>query len=172
MEYISNLMIPFIIFIIVVFALFKKVPVFDYFVEGVTEGLKSTLSITPSVMALVIAVGMLKTSGFFSILSDIAKPVTDILDIPCDIISLCLMRPISGSGSTALLNDILINYGPDSISGKMASVISGATETTFYAIAVYFGAIEIKNTRYTVPCALAADFTSMTISCILIKIFG
>ena len=164
MELISNLAVPVLIGVILITGLLKKVSLFDVFIEGVKQGISSTLSVAPALIALVSAVTILRASGAMDLLCGFIKPVTDSLGIPAPVVPLCLMRPISGSGSTALLNGIFTDYGPDSLCGKVASIISGSTETTFYAIAVYYGAVGIKNTKYTVPAALAADLTGMFFS--------
>ena len=169
MELISNLAVPITIALIVLFGIVKKQPVFDLFTEGVKNGISSTIMIAPSIIALVTAVTILRQSGAMELLCKFLSPITDAMDIHSDIVALGLMRPISGSGGTAILNDILINHGPDSLCGRIASVISGSTETTFYAIAVYYGSVGIRNTSYTVPAALCADIVGMVIACLVIK---
>ena len=169
MELISSFAVPVLIAAIILFALIKKQPVFEQFTEGVKQGAESAISVAPSVFALVTAVSILRVSGALELLGDLLRPVTDFLGIPPDIPSLALMRPFSGSGSTAILNDIFSRHGPDSTCGRIASVISGSTETTFYAIAVYYGAVKVKNTGGTVPAALCADLTGMLIACLIVK---
>ena len=99
-----------------------------------------------------------------AVLAMIGKPLTDLLGMPSDVLPLALLRPVSGSGSIALVTDILKNHGPDSLEGKIASVMMGSTETTFYTVAVYFGAVGIKQLRHTVKSALLADFTGMLLA--------
>ena len=105
------------------------------------------------------AVSMLSASGALDLFSHFISPAAKALGLPPEVMPLALLRPVSGSGSTALLTQIFSDYGPDSFIGRVASVMMGSTETTFYAIAVYFGAIGVKKTRHTIPAALAADFT-------------
>ncbi|MGN1043183.1 MAG: spore maturation protein [Acutalibacteraceae bacterium] len=156
--------IPIILVIIVFVALYKGVPVFDTFLEGALEGLKSTFSISASLIGLITAVSMLKNSGALDIISNILSPPANILHFPAEILPLAILRPVSGSGSIALLDNILKNYGAESFIGKLGSMIMGSTETTFYTIAVYFGSVKIKNSRHTIPCALLADITAFICS--------
>lgn len=156
---------------VILFALFKRVKVFDCFTEGAKDGIKTALSILPSMIALVVAVNMLSSSGVLSFLSTCLSPVAEFLGIPKDLVPLCLISPISGSGSLAVFENILENFGPDSYIGRVASVISGSTETTFYAIAIYFGAIGIKKTRHTVIASLCADTTSFLLAALFVKLF-
>ena len=114
---------------------------------------------------------MLEASGFFDILTSLLSPVCEAVGIPAPVVPLGLMRPVTGSGSFAILNGILEKYGADSVIGRIASVMSGSTETTFYAITVYYGAIGLKKTRYTLPAATAADLTGMLSAVMLIKLF-
>ena len=153
--------VPVIIGIIVIFGAAKRVPVFDCFTEGAKEGLKSVLSIAPSLIGLIFAVTMLDASGFFELLADALSPLCASAGVPSQVVPLAVMRPVTGSGSFAVLSGIIDKYGTDSLIGKTASVISGSTETTFYAITVYYGAVGIKKTRYTVPAALTADMIGM-----------
>lgn len=159
--------IPIILGTIIFVALYKGVPIFDTFLEGAVEGLKSTFSISASLIGLITAVSMLKSSGTLDIISNILSPIANILHFPAQILPLAMLRPVSGSGSIALLDNILKNYGPDSFMGTLGSMIMGSTETTFYTIAVYFGSIKIKKSRHTIPCALMADLTAFIISLIM-----
>lgn len=165
----SFYIVPIIISTIIGFGVFKKVDIFSVFVSGAKDGLYSTFSIVPSLVGLITAVTMLNASGFLDIFSSFANLFFKNL-IPSQVIPLMILRPISGSGSLAVLDNILSNYGPDSLTGKIASVLMGATETTFYTIAVYFGAVNIKNSRHALPCALIADVSSFILSCVLVKL--
>ncbi len=170
MDKISFYIVPAVIAAIVAFGIFKKVPIFDKFLTGAKEGLLSTFSIAPSLIGLITAVSMLKASGALDVFSSFVNPLFCKIGIPGDIIPLMLLRPISGSGALALLDSIFSSKGPDSLVGKMASVLMGSTETTFYAVAVYFGAVNIKNTRHTLPAALTADLASCLFSCLIVKL--
>lgn len=156
---------------IILFAFIKKVPCFDTFLEGAKQGLISTYKIAPSLIGLIVAVNMLKASGALEMLIDFIRPAAEFLGFPAEVVPLALLRPVSGSGSTAILNSILQDYGPDSFIGRAASVMAGSTETTFYAIAVYYGAVGIRKIRHTVPAALCADFAGMVMAVLSVRFF-
>ena len=166
----SFYIMPCIIGFIILFGFVKKVPIFDTFLNGAKEGLESTFSIAPSLIGLIVAVSMLKASGVLDIITYLLEPIGNLIAIPKETIPLMLLRPISGSGALALVDSILKSCGPDSFSGRVASVMMGSTETTFYAIAVYFGAAGIKNSRHTIPAALTADFTSFIMSVLMVRL--
>ena len=163
--------IPVVIAIIITFGLKNKVRVFDTFLQGAGEGINSTFSIAPSLIGLITAVSMLKASGALDIFTGFIANFTGMIGIPAQVIPLALLRPISGSGSLALLDNILASHGPDSVIGMIASVIMGSTETTFYTLAVYFGAVKIKDTRHAVPSAMLADICAIIIATIFVKTF-
>lgn len=150
MEQFGGYIIPVVIAVIVLFGFIKKVPCFDCFLEGAKQGLISTYKIAPSLIGLIVAVTMLKASGALDMLIHFIEPAATLLGFPAEIMPLALLRPVSGSGSTAILNTILKDYGPDSFIGRCASVMAGSTETTFYAIAVYYGSVGIKKSA--IPC--------------------
>ncbi len=169
---ISIYIIPSVIVLAVIYGMFKKVDLFGAFTDGAKEGIHSLMSVAPSLIGLVIAVSMLEASGFFNLLTGFLQPVCTKIGIPAEVLPLGLMRPVTGSGSFAILNSILEKYGADSVIGKTASVMAGSTETTFYAITVYFGSVGIKNTRFTVPVALTADIFGMFLAVYSVKLFG
>lgn len=164
--------LPLVIAAVVITGAVKRVPLFGCFQEGVKEGFSSLVSIAPSLIGLVLAVTMLEASGFFELITRYLAPVTGALGVPSEVLPLGLMRPVTGSGSFAMLNNILEAHGADSFIGKAASVMAGSTETTFYAITVYYGAVGIKNTRHTIPAALLADLTGMLLACWSVKLFS
>lgn len=157
--------------ILAVWGAIKKVPVFERFLEGAKEGMQTAVSILPSLLGLILAVTMLSASGVLDMICAFLAPVAEKCGIPSETIPLALLRPISGSGSLAVLSNILEKNGPDSLPGRVASVMMGSTETTFYAIAVYFGAVGIQKTRHAVPSALIADFTGYFLSAVAVKLF-
>lgn len=162
---------PLVIAAVLLAGAFKRVPLFDSFREGVKEGFSSLCSIAPSLIGLVFAVTMLEASGFFELLTQWLSPLCALLGIPPQVLPLGLMRPVTGSGSFAMLNSILETNGPDSLVGKAASVMAGSTETTFYAVTVYYGAVNLKKTRHTIPAALLADLAGMLLACYTVKLF-
>ena len=146
---------------IVLFGLLKGVPVFDTFLDGAREGLQTAFKIMPALTALTLCVSMIKASGALDAASQALGPLIGAAHIPTETVPLMLIRPVSGSGALTVIQNIFANVGPDSYAGRVASVMMGSTETTFYTIAVYFGSVGIKKTGYTVPAALTADLTGM-----------
>lgn len=170
MSVLFSLVVPAIIGSVSVYALSKKVDVFDALTTGALDGLKVILKILPALVALLTGVYMLRASGVLDALSALCKPLFSVLGIPPETASLIFIRPISGSGALAVGSEIIGRYGPDSLIGRTAAVMLGSTETTFYIIAVYFGAIGIKKTRYAIPAALCADFTGFIVSALVVRL--
>lgn len=155
---------------IVVYGMAKRVNVYDSFVEGARSGLENMLQIVAPLVGLMVGISMLRASGFLGILGQVLKPLTDILGMPKEVLPLALLRPVSGSGSIAIVNDIFKNFGPDSQAGRVASIMMGSTETTFYTVAVYFGAIGIKKARHTLKSALLADLCGMMVAVYAVRL--
>lgn len=172
MERIGAYAVPTIIVGIVVFGMWRKTALFDAFTVGAKEGFASLVSIAPSLIGLVVGVTMLEASGFFTLAAQVTAPLCQWCGIPSEVVPLGLMRPVTGSGSFAMLNTLLEQYGADSFIGKAASVMAGSTETTFYAITVYYGAIGLKKTGATIPAALAADLTGMLLAVWTVRLFS
>lgn len=166
-NYISTISIPIIFFIVLIIGLKEKVKVFDIFIEGVKEGTKIVIQLFPTILAIFIAVGMLRSSGIMDIITIITKEI----NIPSELTPLVLLRPVSGSASMAIATDIMKTYGVDSLLGKMASVIMGSTETTLYVIAIYTSSLKIKKTRTVLACALIADIIGITTAIIICNLF-
>lgn len=150
--------------------LLRGVDVFSAMSEGVAEGLKTVLRIFPPLVALLTAVYMLRASGAVDALTAFASPLLELLGIPPETAVLMLLRPVSGSGAMAAAADIMAAHGPDSLIGRTAAIMLGSTETTFYVIAVYFGAAGIKNTRWAVPAALCADLAGFAFSALFARL--
>lgn len=163
--------VPAIISMILISGMSKGVPLFDTFLKGAKDGLNTSILIAPSLIGLVTAVSMLKASGALDIFTSFIAPLAGRIGLPAEIVPLTILRPISGSGSIALLDNIFKNYGPDSDVGRISSIIMGATETTFYTAAVYFGAAGIKNSRHTIASALMVDITTVIFAIITTKLF-
>lgn len=162
--------IPLVISIIVGYGLIKGVDVFDLFLEGAKEGLMTAVRILPALVGLIAAVGMFRVSGGLDILSWALQPIGKLIGLPKEVLPLAMMRPISGSGAMALFIDLLREHGADSLTGRIASVMMGSTETTFYTIAVYYGAAGIKDTRHSVAAALAGDVTGFFMSAFMVRL--
>lgn len=160
-SYFSVIAIPVMVTIILIHGYIKGVPMYDAFVEGAAEGFQTAVRIMPYLIAIFIAVGLLRGSGAMDYLVKILSPITTLLGIPAEILPLALMRPISGSGSLAILQDTLAHYGPDSFVGRVASTMMGSAETIFYTLAVYFGAVGIKKSRHTILAALISHIAAV-----------
>ena len=171
MKVVGAFAIPGVIFVIIVYALFKRVNVFDSFMQGAKGGVQTAIGILPSLIGLVMAVSMLRESGALEIIIKILSPAAKFLGIPEDIIPLAVLNPISGGGSLTMYENILKTIGPDTYVGRVASVMMGSTETTFYAITVYYGSVGIKKTRQTRPAAVCADIMSYIASSHIVKFF-
>ena len=154
---ISKLAIPVLIILFVLYGLIKHVNVYESFVEGAKEGFNIAIKIIPYLVGMLVAIGIFRAGGAMDWLIYILKPVTSWIGMPAEALPVALMRPLSGSGSLALMTDVMKVHGPDSFIGILVSTIQGSTETTFYVLAVYFGAVNIKSTRHAVPVGLIAD---------------
>lgn len=167
-----ELIMPIFASVVVIFGLVRRVPVFDIFLKGAKEGIQLLYNIAPTIIGLVFAVDLLKSSGAIDRLCTMAAPIAEYMGFPKEIVPMVMLRPISGSGATALLTSLYETSGPDSFAGRVASVLAGASETTFYAIAMYYGSIKVEKIRHTLIAALAADFTAFVMSVITIRVFG
>lgn len=166
-----DIIVPGFIAVVAIVGLIKKVPIFDAFTVGAKNGLITLYKIIPTLIGLIVAVNMLKSSGALDLICNFAEPLAEALGFPKEIVPMVLLRPVSGSGSTALLNQIYIDQGPDSFAGRVASVLAGASETTFYAVTVYFGATSVKNIRHTLWVGLIADFTVAVLAVLTVRLF-
>ncbi|WP_053983135.1 spore maturation protein [Niameybacter massiliensis] len=159
--YISDLLIPLVMCSIVIYGLLHKVDIFQSFIDGAKEGLSVVVSILPTLVALMLGVGMLKSSGGLDGLVRLLSPLVASTNFPKEVLPIALMRTVSSSASTGLILDIFQTYGPDSFIGRLVSIMFGCTETIFYTMSVYFMTIKVKNTRYTVVGGLIASFVGI-----------
>lgn len=166
-SFFSNIVMPLIIVLIVLYGVLEKKKVFDLFLEGAKEGVNIIFNIFPTLIGLFFAIGILRSSGIIDLIVNFIEPLFKILNFPSEILPLALIRPISGSASIAVATDIMKNFGVDSKIGIIASVIMGSTETTIYTIAVYTSSIGIKNTRFVLWAALIADFVGILTSVLI-----
>ena len=169
----SSLLVPVLLSVTAAVGLGRRVNVYDTLVDGAREGLSVSVKILPSLVGLLTAVYMFRASGAMDYLADLFAPVLSFLGIPPETTPLMLIRPVSGSGALAVGTELIQTYGPDSYTGRVAVVMLGSTETTFYTIAVYFGAAGITKTRHTIPAALTADLTGFAASALAVRLlFG
>lgn len=166
----TDVLIPLIIAGILLYGVLKGVDVFAVFIEGAKQGLRTAIRILPALIAFMTAVGMFKASGALDVLTYATGPIAEALGFPQECLPLALLRPISGSGSLALFEGVLQDNGADSFPGRVASVILGSSETTFYTIAVYYSVTSVKQTRHTTVSALMADFTGMVMSAVAVRL--
>lgn len=166
-----NLIMPAFAALIIIFGLARKVPVFDAFAVGARDGLLTLWKIAPTLLGLVFAVGLLRSSGAAEVIGSFVAPAADALGFPREVVPMALLRPVSGGGSTALLTSVFKDCGPDSFAGRVASVLAGSSETTFYAVTLYFGSAGIKKIRHTLAAAITADVTAMLLSVITVRLF-
>lgn len=160
----SAFVIPAIVVGFPLYGLYKRVPVFESFVEGAKEGFQVAVRIIPYLVAILFAIGMFRASGAMDALTEALRPLLALVGFPPEVLPMAIIRPLTGSGSAGVVAEMIATYGEDSILVKMAATMFGSTETTFYVIAVYFGAVNIKKTRHAVPAGLTADFAAMLIA--------
>ncbi len=162
---ISKYILPLITIIVIIHALIKRVNIYDEFLEGVKEGLSMSLNIFPSMFAIILAVTVFVKSNFLNSIISLINPTT----FPKEILPIAILRPISSSSSLMLLNEILKTYGPDSLIGKIASVITGSTDTTIYIIGMYYSSVKITKIKHSLLVGLLADLSCVIISILIVK---
>ncbi len=167
---ISIAAIPMMITLIIGHGYIKGVKLYDEFVEGAKDGFKTVVRIMPCLIAIFLAIGIFKESGALNFLSKILGPPAKLIGIPNEVIPLVILKPISGSGSLAMVKDIINSYGPDSLAGRVASTMLGSSETIFYTMAIYFGAVGIKKSRYTLICAMMSHLAGVIAAAIICRI--
>ena len=168
---VSSWLLPLLLAAVAVCGLGRRIDIYAALTRGAEEGLRTLLRIVPALVGLLTAVSMLRASGALDWFSALCAPLLDRLGLPAETMPLMLIRPVSGSGALAVASNILMTHGPDSYEGRVAAVMLGSTETTFYTIAVYFGSAGIVRTRHTVPAALAADLTGFLASALAVRLF-
>lgn len=169
MQLISSLMIPLIVLLVIIYGLVKKVDIYDTFIDGAKESFDMILSLFPCLLGMILAINIFVQSGFLETIFTLFKPVLELINLPNEILPMAILRPISGSSTLALLNNIFVQSGPDSFIGRLASVIQGSTDTTFYIITLYFGSIGIKKIKYALWAGLAADLVGIIASVLIVQ---
>lgn len=158
---VGALAVPCMILAVIAIGFAKRVNVYDAFLEGAKEGMRVSVKLFPAILAVLCAVAMLRESGLMDKAVSVAAPVTDFFGIPAEVVPLAFLRPISGSGAVALLTELLGRLGADSDAGRIAAVMAGSTETTFYTLAVYYSATRVKRTRASLAAAVVGDIAGM-----------
>ncbi len=164
---ISNIIIPVIVFYIIAYGIFSKSNVYEDFVKGAKEGFKTVVGIMPTLVALMTAVGVLRSSGFLTYLGKLVKPLADKAGFPSELVPLAFIKMFSSSAATGLVLDIFKNYGTDSRIGLITSIMMSCTETIFYTMSVYFIAAKVTKTRYTLTGALLSTLAGIVASVVL-----
>ena len=170
-ETISLLILPSIILTILIIALFKKVPVDETFIDGAKEGFKVSVSIIPYLVALIVAISMFRASGAIEIITNLLGNILEKFSVPADIIPIMITRSLSGSATLGLFSDIVTQYGTESFVTKLAAIMVGSSETTFYVLSVYFGAVGIKKIRYALLAGILADIIGIVLAIWVSHIF-
>jgi spore maturation protein B len=170
---ISVIAIPLLLLVFLGWGVFKKVKVYEVFVEGAKEGFSIAVRIIPYLVAMLCAIGIFRASGGMDLLTSVLAPITSLIGMPPETLPMALMRPLSGSGSLGIMTELMKVHGPDSFVGILVSTMYGSSETTFYVLAVYFGSVNIKNTRHAVPAGIIADVAGMLSAVWIVRIlFG
>lgn len=166
-----NYFIPIVVIIIIIYGLYKKIDIFDTFLLGVKEGMKTSINLFPTIFTMIIAISIITDSNIITFICNLFANFFDKIGFPREVFPLAILRPISGSSSLIVLSDILSKYGADSFIGRVASVMQGSTDTTIYIISMYFSSIGIKKIKYSLAVGLLADVISIILSIIMVKIF-
>lgn len=164
------MLIVLIIIFVIIYALLKRIDIYDEFLKGALESFDMFKKIFPCLLAMIFSVNVFLKSGLIEFIYRIFRPIFNIITIPVEILPMIIMRPISGTSTLALLNEIFSKHGPDSLIGTLGSIIQGSTDTTFYVITLYFGSIGIKKIRYALKAGLFADLIGIISSIIIVKI--
>ncbi|MBT3228161.1 MAG: spore maturation protein [Candidatus Marinimicrobia bacterium] len=173
MNGVSAVAIPVLLLAIVGHGWYKKVKVYEAFTEGAKEGFEVAVRIIPFLVAILVAIGAFRASGALDLITGLLSPLTSWIGMPGEVIPMALMRPLSGSGAIGIMSELISTYGPDSLPARMAAIMEGSTETTFYILAVYFGSVGVKKTRHALPAALLADLAGIIAAVVVTQmVFG
>mgnify|MGYP004669963301 CR=1 FL=1 len=164
-------LLPSIILLILTTALLKKVPIYETFIDGAKDGVKVSLNIVPYLVAIIVAISMLRASGAIESFAALCSPLLAKLNMPADVLPLAFVRSLSGSAAIGVFSDIIANNDVNSYTSKLAAIMMGSSETTFYVLTVYFGAVGIKKYRYALICGLIADLAGIIMSLIIASYF-
>ena len=165
----AGVIIPFIVLFVILYGFLKKVDLYDNFLVGVKEGLSMALKIFPTIFAMTVCINIMLKSNIINDVVNFISPVLDFLKFPCELVTLSIMRPISGNSSLIIMDNLLKTYGPDSFIGRTASIIQGSSDTTIYIIGLYFSSVGIKKIKYSLVVGLLADLMAVIISVIVIR---
>lgn len=170
-ETLSLCILPTFILVILVYGFIKKVPVYEEFVEGAKDGFKVSVTIIPYLVALIVAISMFRASGALEWLTKLFSPILNLCNVPSDIIPIMFTRSLSGSATLGLFSEIASNHGAESFITKLAAIMVGSSETTFYVLTVYFGSIGIKKFRYAILTGIIADIIGIVLAVLVARWF-
>lgn len=169
----SVVAIPLMILLFLAWGMAKKVKVYEVFIEGAKDGFNVAVRIIPYLVAMLVAIGIFRASGAMQVMSMLLSPLTNLIGMPAEALPMALMRPLSGSGALGIMTELMKVHGADSFLGILASTMYGSSETTFYVLAVYFGSINVTNTRHALPAGLIADVFGMLGAVFIVRVlFG
>ncbi|MDT8860075.1 spore maturation protein [Alkalihalobacillus sp. MEB130] len=170
---ISIWFIPALIAFVLMYGTYKQVPTYETFVEGAKEGFDMAISIIPYLVGMLVAISVFRASGAMDFIIELMKPALQAIGVPSEIVPLAMIRPISGTGALGMTSDLIATYGPDSFIGRLASTMQGSTDTTFYVLTVYFGAVGIKKMGDALKVGLLADIVGVIASILVVTyVFG
>ncbi len=170
---VSAIAIPLLLFTISFYGWRKKVKVYEVFTDGAKEGFEVGVRIIPYLVAILVAIGAFRSSGALDLITSLLAPITNLIGMPGEVVPMALMRPLSGSGALGVATEIINEYGVESLQGRMAAIMEGSTETTFYILAVYFGSVSVTKSRHALPAALTADLAGIIAAVVVTQlVFG
>lgn len=171
LKVISQWLMPVILFGIPFYGLLKNVKVYEVFVDGAKDGINTIIKIFPALLAMLVAIGVLRASGTMDILAKLLIPITRQIGMPSEVVPLALIRPLSGSGALGIATELIKSNGADSFISKLSSVMYGSTETTFYVLAVYFGSVGVEKMRHSILAGIIADIAAILASVFYCRLF-
>ncbi len=165
--------VPGLILFALLYASYRRVKIFDTFIEGAREGFGMSVRLIPFLVGMIVAIGLFRESGAMELLSNLLIPLLNIIGIPADLLPLAIMRPVSGSSALAITTELMNTFGPDSLIGRMAATMQGSTDTTLFVLTLYFGAVGIKKTRHALNVGLIADAAGILAAVLVCRmVFG
>jgi len=170
-ELFSNLMIPLLVLVVILYGFYKKVAIYDVFIDGAKESFDIVFTLFPCLLGMLLGVNLLLKSGVLNVLFKILSPLFNLIRFPVELLPMAILRSVSGSTTLAMMNQFFESYGPDSFIGRLASVIQGSSDTTIYVLTLYFGSIGVIKTKYALKVGLIADFCGILASVIIVRLF-
>lgn len=171
MQVISNFMIPFLVFVVILYGILKKIPVYDTFILGAKESFEMVMTLFPCMLGMLLGVNLFLKCGILNSVFEFLEPFFSILHFPVELLPMAVLRSVSGSTTLAMMNNFFATYGPDSFIGRLASVIQGSSDTTLYVLTLYFGSIGVIKTKYALKVGLISDFLGIVASVIVVWLF-